>query len=335
MKSSLMRPASALFPLAGLICAFIGNAESVKTLFAFYFAIQLLSLCSTDAFRNAAAREPGMRRVDKRFGGALCTLMLGIALTWLGTAKLILPEEDMMGWIAWFGAAALINIEQLFEERMYALSRRTDGNVLSIVSNLLLTAGLLVDASGGMEGMFSGFYTLCTAGLAVLIAGGTSYIVEPARGYSLVPRNIGFFPKACVQAMLYPAACICLVRFSGILSALAGFIFWRLSRTVCRRANDESRSLNLLLVFASAIMVAAGEWIPAAFGFMAVVSLLCAVIVFCAPGWRLYTGTLLLIAAIAVNLVLPDKYSYAQYAGIGLCAIAVILNMHKAFLKKV
>jgi len=330
-----MRPASALFPLAGLICAFIGNAESVKTLFAFYFAIQLLSVCSVDAFRNAAAREPGMRRVDKRFGGALPTMLLGIALTWLGTAKLILPDADMMGWIAWFGAAALINIEHLFEERMYALSRRTDGNMLGIVSNLLLTAGLLVDAGGGMEGVFSGFYTLCASGLAVLIAGGTSYIVEPARGYSLVPRNVGFFPKACVQAMLYPAACACLVRFSGIHSALAGFVLWRLSRTVCRRASDESRSLNLLLVAAAAVLVVAGEWIPAAFGFMALVSLLCAVIVFCAPGWRLYAGALLLVAAFAMNLLLPKAYSYVLYGGIGLCAAAVILNLHKAFLKKV
>ena len=79
MKRSLMRPTAVLFPLALLAAALLGNAAAVAELFICYCVMQLFTLCSVDAFRNAAAREPGVRRVDKRFGGTFPVVILGIA----------------------------------------------------------------------------------------------------------------------------------------------------------------------------------------------------------------------------------------------------------------
>jgi len=58
-------------------------------------------------------------------------------------------------------------------------------------------------------------------------------------------------------------------------------------------------------------------------------------IVFCAPGWRVYAGAVLILGANAQRMLgfLPGEWSL--YAVCAACAIAVILNLHKAFLRKV
>ena len=323
-----MRPAAALFPLAGLIASLLGAARQTAALFAVYYILQLLTLCAADCFRNAAAREPGMRRVDRRFGGALIQMLPGL---FIGAFLILNYDVDRR---VIFTATFLI-IEHLFEERLYALARPADGAVLSVVSGLLLAAGLLLDSAGGVTGPFEGFYTFCGTSLTMLIALVTSFIMEGSHGFSPVPRNIVRFPGACVQTLLYPAACIPLLRFTGIAPALAGLVLWRLSRTLCRRTADESRRLNLLLVAASAILVVAGLWISLAWGFMALLASVCAAIVFCAPGVRLYIGIVLLAAALALQVsgLLPGQMLPAAVPAA--CALAVVLNLKRAFLKKV
>ena len=88
MKKILMRPAAALFPLALIL----GGAESIPLL-PIYFALQIFSLCAVDSFRNAAAREPGLRRADRRFWGAVLPLLVSLALI----ASVLIGEDFAAG----------------------------------------------------------------------------------------------------------------------------------------------------------------------------------------------------------------------------------------------
>lgn len=337
MKKYLMRPTAALFPLACMLPCFFGGAEMVRRVLNEYFLVQLLSLCSAEAFRNASAREPGLRRVDKRFGGALLVMILGGAAAALLNLYFHPMGGDWKLWIVPLAMGFLINIEQLFEERMWAIGKQVDGVVQGLVFYSLMAGGMIIDAGRGLEGPVAGFYGGCGAALGALIALAAAYITEPPRGFSLLPRNIGFFPKAAVQSLLYPAAVFFLIETMGVIAALAGYVLWRLSRTVCRRAADESRPLNLLLIFASAALVSAGKWIPMAYGFAAVLALVCAAMVFCAPGVRFYIGCALVVAAQAILITggIPGLEAYAHPMAWAICLIAVVLNLKKAFLRKI
>ena len=350
MKRSLMRPTAALFPIVLLVAVLLGNHILVANLFVCYCVMQLFTLCSIDAFRNAAAREPGVKRVDKRFGGTFPIVLLGIAvfalIIWLKADKTVFLNEYV--WI--IASAGSIIIEQLFEERMWALGHRVDGVVMSIISNVLLLTGLLLDASSGIAAPLdiNGFYTICGTGLGMIISVFTSYAVEPMRAFSLIPRNVGFFPKAAVQSLLYPAFITVLVYIAtwldesfveslidtmGTLEFMFGFLLWRLSRTVCRRAQDESRPLNLLLVTICAVSIVAGAWMPEFQGFIVTwIVLICAAIVFCAPSWRLYVGIVLLLIGIYHRAPIDE----VKMIPIVACTVgAVVFNLHKAFLRKV
>ena len=340
MKTGLLRPSAALFPLAGLTAALLGREESVISLFFLVHCIQLFSLCAADCFRNGAAREPGVRRVDRRFGGALVQLAGGILLLALA-ARFLFPREIRACSLI---AAACICIEQLFEERMFALSRSLDGAILSLISNLLLLVGLMLEG-GALEAPLPGFFLACAAGLSALIAAVTAYALERAHGFSLKPRNLPLCPRAVLQTLLYPAlgaAALLLHRRMGApqaqpLPLLSGLILWRLARTVARRAADESRPLNLLLLLPTAGLAAASAFLPALLPWAAalLLSLLCAALVFCAPSVRLFCGIFLCGGALALASLHPLPPTPCAAAACALSAAAVALNLRRAFLKRV
>ena len=343
MKKMLMRPSAALFPAVLLISGHLENGSFTVRLFFCWLMLQLCSLCSAEAFRNAAAREPGVRRVDRRFSGMWLQTLLGTGLL-AGLMRWIFGVNPLdMANIALPVAAACITIEQMFEERMFALSRRTDGVVLGVIANVLLLAGLCLDTSGGVASPVEmpGFFTACGAGLGALISVIAAYAMEPMRAFSLVPRSLGFFPKAAAQSLLYPAAMIALAAWRKMdldfTALMAGMMLWRISRTVCRRAGDESRPLNLLLMAVCGALTAAGMWFAplAACARGAAAAMICALAVYCAPGWRIYAGAALIVAAQAQLMFgfLPAEWSL--YAVSACCAAAVILNLRRAFLRKV
>lgn len=353
MNRRLMRPAAALFPLAALIAAAMGSAL-VGRLMLLYYALQLFTLCAVDCFRNGAAREAGVRRADRRFGGGITQLVLGTGL--LLAALLLCPELKPHFNAGLFAAAGCVTLEQLFEERMYALGRRVDGVVLSTIANLLLVAGLLLDGAGGVEVnlpvALEAPFTLGGAALGVLIALGTAYLVEPAHGFSFKPVNLALMPRSCAQTLLYPAAAleICTVLpenvrkgFAGLEPLLYGLILWRLARTTCRCTDEESRPLNLLLVVLLAIPTAIGAVFPelilcglplVSFAAAAALAALCAGAVFCAPAWRYWMGFALVLGADALLVLKPLPEMWNMAAGCACCLIAVALNLHKAFLRK-
>ena len=350
MKQRLMRPTAALFPLVGLIAALLsqGTRDFVLIVFILYYLIQLVSLCATDSFRNAAACEPGMRKVDRRFGGALPFMLIAVAAALLLARSFQSPSMDINTMYAVDHAryiqeqlfraaltAAFISIEHLFEERMFALGRRVDGVILSCICNGILLAGALIDA----EASAAGNIITVAAGIGMAISLVTAYAIEPPHGFSLKPRNVPFFPRACIQTLLYPAiACAAVLLQSNgngaqldaaIPAVLFGLIPWRLSRTTARRTYDESRPLNLLLIAFAAVSAIAAIWLPAVrpFALTATVALLCGAAVFCAPSTRLYAGIGLVIAA-----VLPLSYPYDLNAIPAL--VAILINIKHAFLRK-
>ena len=201
MKTGLLRPSAALFPLAGLTAALLGREESVISLFFLVHCIQLFSLCAADCFRNGAAREPGVRRVDRRFGGALVQLAGGILLLALA-ARFLFPREIRACSLI---AAACICIEQLFEERMFALSRSLDGAILSLISNLLLLVGLMLEG-GALEGenrlvhnqtAWSGF---CASPLLGSLLGGAKRLSQHSEALDLL-SGLGVLGTAVFLAM--------------------------------------------------------------------------------------------------------------------------------------
>lgn len=349
MNGRLMRPTAALFPLALLIAAAMGRAQAAS-LGLLYYGMQLCTLCAVDCFRNGAAREAGVRRVDRRFGGGIFQMMLGIGL--MLAAMLLCPVLKKQFSAALFAAAGCVTLEQLFEERMFALGRRLDGVVLSGIANLLLVAGLMLDGAGGVEAnlplALDAPFTLGGAALGALIALGTAYLVEPAHGFSLKPVNLALMPRACVQTLLYPAAALALVAAMRDASVRAepllyGMILWRLARTTCRRTDEESRPLNLLLM--ALMAMPAIIWALRSDGTLcgvelrpyAVASLLagiCAGAVFCAPAWRYWLGCALLLAAGALNALhpLPAVWNVVAVCACGL--LALVLNLHRVFLRR-
>jgi len=358
MKRSLMRLTDILFPLAGIAACICGNTYSPFYVFFCYYMIQFFSLCPVDSFRNAAAREPGVRKVDKRFGGAILPILFGIGVSLLLFRFMTDEPAEIIYVFPMLGAAACLIIEQLFEERMHAIGKSVDVLMMSIVSSVLLFTGMMLDTCWKLEPPMDAIFTLCGAALGMLISIIASFVAEPLHSFSIIPRNLGFIPKASIQTLFYPAA-MCAVMFmqirrgDGYIHALEeylafplliGLIPWRLSRTVCRRAQDESRSLNLLLIGCAALAIIVHMVFEMDFIYFRdveifhicaegmVLALICGAIVFCAPSIRFYIGTILIIAACNLHqFYIP----YVEYISIALSLIAVLLNLKKAFLKKV
>lgn len=335
MNQRLARPSAMLFPALCLIAALLRGAETVFLLLVFYFSFQLLTLCAPDAFRNAAAREPGVRRVDKRFGGAIAQILIGAAVLAAGLYFMPKPGETdtftMTSIILPAAAALLIIIEQTFEERMFALGRPIDGSLLALIANLLLAVGLAFPGENCE-------ILAASAAAGTLIALIASPMVAPMKSFSLLPRNYGYSPKAAAQTLLYPAAAAALMNFIEIdlPHALAGWILWRLARTTCRRAADESRPMNLTLITVCACAVGASVFLPwmAPYALACLLALICACVVFLAPSARLYIGVGLLLIADARHYFINFTI-YAQVAACVLAAAAIILNLKNALLRKV
>lgn len=331
MKNRLTRPTAALFPLACGVGAYLGRGSFM----AYYFALQLFSLCAVDCFRNAATREPGVRRVDRRFGGAFLPLIAGgavLAALWNLCAGLVPGGVQLAPALA----AGLILIEQLFEERMYALGRRIDGVLLSCVVNGLLTAGFLLDWASGAAWS----YLLGAAALGAAASVVTNYAIERPHGFSLLPRNLGDAPLACVQTLLYPLALAALEwgfhpyellkNPGGVLGAapLYGLMLWRLARAPHRRTADESRAMHFVLLALACVPAAASEWVGALApaGVAGILGLICGAAVFCAPTRRFVLGL-----SLAAAMLLPPPFPGFPAA---LALVALAMNARGAFLKK-
>lgn len=326
MKRRLMRPSAAFFPLALLVSAVFGNETTATAFLALWYALQITTLCAPDAFRNAAAREPGVRRVGKRFWGGIVQCIIGGALlAWpIWTLMRMLAVANSL--IPLAAAAFLMIIEQMFEERMFALGRNVDGALLSLISSVLLLLGLMLDAGSGVKapefynsllGRTAGlrnFYLLCGCAAAVLISIIMSLLIARGKGFTPFPINCGFAPRAMLQVLLYPAAAVGLTASGkfGIDTRhlLVGLILWQLSRTVCRRIKLESKPLDWLLTVVCAVFAVLACLHPAFMPYAVCcgAAFVCAAIIYLAPSVRLYVSLAVVIGIGVLAYLHPFPY---------------------------
>ncbi len=312
MKRRLMRPSAAFFPLALLISALFGDKTTTSMFLLLWYALQITTLCAPVAFCNAAAREPGIRRVGRRFWGGIMQLFIGGILLLAAQCiffKQALPVEITI-------AAFLILIEQMFEERMFALSRRVDGTLVSLISNALLTVGLMFSNANGLNNPtglnFPWLLGGCAA--AALISALLTFAIAPGKGFTLLPVNYGFAPKAMLQVFLYPALTAAIIFGTDISIEIrhivAGFILWQLSRTVCRRTQRESKPLDWLLTVITAVFAVLACLHPAflPYAICCGVALICAMAIYLAPSVRLYVCAGAALSILTLAYICPFGY---------------------------
>lgn len=328
MKRRLMRPSAAFFPLALLVSAIFGNQITTLVFLLIWYLLQLTTLCAPAAFRIAAAREPGVRRVGRRFWGGIAQCILGGALLFVPIGLLASSAAFTGGVVLLAAAAFLMIIEQMFEERMFALGRKVDGALLSLISNALLMTGLMLDAGSAVKApeMYSrllgrpvellNFYLLCGCAAAVLISIVLSLLIAPGKGFTPLPVNCRFAPRALAQELLYPAVVGAATFLPGTnfstLHILLGMVFWQLSKTVCRRTQTESKPMDWLLCIACAVFAVLAclhpAFLPCAVCCGA--ALISAVIVYLAPSVRLYISTAVVMGLIALAYFHPMPYLF-------------------------
>ena len=271
----LMRPANALFPLSMLAAICLGRGEAALALMRWHLLLQLCGFCAADCFRLGAVREPGVRRVDRRFFGGIVQFLMGAALALLAERRISLD----------FFAALCIGLERFFEERLYARCEQLDGALLSGIASLLLLTGLQLD--GGAIG----FYTLCGALLGALIGLLANLVLARFRGHSSLPCNLLLAPRALLQSALYPALAICAVRAlridesAALAPFLSGLILWRLAQSPAPRGPGERLPLALLVLFALLSALVARLINPALRPHLHAI-LLSALCIACATYWR-------------------------------------------------
>jgi len=327
MKRRLMRPSAAFFPLALLVSAIFGNEITTLAFLLLWYLLQIATLCAPAAFRIAAAREPGVRRVGRCFWGGIAQCIIGGALVFVPIASLASSAAYTSGFIALAAAAFLIIIEHMFEERIFALGRKVDGTLLSLISNGFLLLGLLLDAGNalkapeiysrllGRTAELGNFYLLCGCAASVVISIVLSLLIAPGKGFTPLPLNCRFAPKALLQELLYPAAAaMVIVTLPGnsifTHHLLLGLMLWQLSRTVCRRTESESRKLDWLLLGISAALAVLACLHPAFFPYALCcgLALICAAAVYLAPSVRIYAGMAVVIGLIALAYFHPFPF---------------------------
>lgn len=310
-RRSLMRYSAAFFPLALIAGAVFGDKTLVCGLLAAYFAMQLASFCAVTAFCNAAAREPAKNRVGKRFWGAIVQLIIGMGVIFC--AKYFYPEQHECLDSEILIAAVLIFFEQLFEERIFALSRKVDGTLITLIANGLMFLGIALDGGAflGNATPLAHPYLLggCASGaiMALLLL----ILLAEGRGFTLLPINYGFAPKAMVQELLYPAAMFALIFFAKfdipLVPLIFGWMLWRLCRTVCRRARTESKPLDWLLTITALAALILAHFFPAVlpYALASFAVLVCAAAVYLAPSVRLYVSLAILLLMTLAALFYP------------------------------
>lgn len=311
MKRKLLRPYAALFPPTLLASAVFGDQALTLRFLGAYFALQIASLCAPVAFCNAAAREPAMRRLGRRFWGGLTQLFLGAALLFCALRLVPLPFDARDGEI--LIAALLVLIEQMFEERMTAVSRSVDATLLALISGVFVLLGLVLTAEGTLPNSTPLRYPYLLGGcvLSALLGAVLTLLLAGGRGFTPLPINYGFAPKAMAQELLYPALIAAAVVWGKteptLPAVLTGWMLWRAIRSVCRRTRGESKAPDWFLCIVSAALSLLAYLFPTILPYALCASavLLCAMAVYLAPSPRLYVFAAVAFALTVLSYLHP------------------------------
>lgn len=244
MKKLPFRLSSLLLPSAFAIASVAGASNDISNIFILYTILLLISCAGPGSFRNAACAEPGIRRVDARFlGSAIICAVSGLIMVLCAILR-ISPEICTISCAI---SAVAILFEQLYEERLYAIGRSIDANLLSVVTSILFLGSALL--GNCMIGAIIG------CALALLI----TCFNQPIK-YRKPIFSFNYAPRALLQDLLCPAILavgLKLNLFTSV-SAYFGWSFNRLCRTFARCSSDETRMPR----FAFSIFIAVSAVLP-------------------------------------------------------------------------
>ncbi len=265
MAPSKQRPRLARMPdafLPAALAAFCvlrpGDLSGLKLYVAGLY-LSAFSLFAGRATRLAFAELPAIRRVRGSVKSALLLTLSGAAIL-AGVTRLVgQPEPALYARIA---AAALLNIEHIFYEYMYAIGDRRSAAMSRGLTALFTLAGLLLsDGEARWLAVMAALSALSALAVALVMGDGAR-----GRPNTAVLRCA---PRAALQTALYPAAALAVVagfRLNcGPAPFFAGLSLYELCRTPFRRSPPEARPLNRALMIVCA--VAALGLVPFATGF--------------------------------------------------------------------
>lgn len=250
MKRSPFRLASILLPAAFFIAACVKQDRNIFDLFCVYLIQLVLSCNAPGSFRDGAATEPGVRKVESRFIGAVCQSVIGIVILFALHAFISLPIAISVTLIA---VSSLILIVQLLEERLFAIGRETDGTLLSLISSVLLSAGLITD------------HILVPALISLAIAATVTLFNRPITFRKPI-FNFPFTMRSLLRDWMCPALMTLPVIFLSqpMAYAFAAWMITRACRTFARCSADESRRPLFALSFVLMLSAAVPLILPAA-----------------------------------------------------------------------
>ena len=326
MQMRLSRRSELLVPLALLLPALAGRAETAAAAAAACALGRLCTLCGAEGFRAAAAQEVSPGRVRGAWTGALlATLLLALAAYFYGPAVwawLLAAPVARETWLALWLTGTALPLARLADEYL-----RAAGQGETAALSALLRAALLAG------GAFCGFAWLAgAAAISALVAitlacavGGNPFAAPNA---AAVARQ----PAAALRALLYPLPGLLLLAGfwrRGAQGALAGYLLGlgllQCAATAFRRDRAESAPLRLLLAVPAAALSAlsplGAQWMAAAA--LAVFAALIGLAVYAAPTPRLLPTALLLIAACLLALFRPALAAWAA----PLCALLSLLPL--------
>ncbi len=323
MRMRLSRRSELLVPLALLLPALVGRAETAAAAAAACTLGRLCTLCGAEGFRAAAAQEISPGRVRGAWTGALfATLLLALAAYFYGPAVwawLLAAPVARETWLALWLTGTALPLARLADEYL-----RAAGQGETAALSALLRAALLAG------GAFCGLAWLAgAAAISALVAltlacavGGNPFAAPNA---AAVARQ----PAAALRALLYPLPGLLLLAGfwrAGAGWAAAGYLLgqalYDCAATPFRRDRRESAGLHLLLILPAAALCALLPFVPALRCAAALTAFAaCAgLLAYAAPSPRAALSLLALAAACLSPWLLPRFAGWAA----PLCAVLAL-----------
>ena len=243
MRRMISRPARAALPLGLGIYSLLmpGGAERALALITALMLARGLSLGAGGALRAAA----GSVVRASRLRGNLLTAVIMAAVGGIITIILCMLPIPVLGAIGiWTAAAgALVNLAQVFADRMYSSEDFRSAAVYDIIIAVLVLVGLLIsETDPWLMAVLPGCGML--AGLLLLSGLKNGNSLQPGM------KVLKFAPLALLRGWLFPAlitaAAIALTDIeTDIAAAFAGIAILEWCEPVFRRSDEESRACSV------------------------------------------------------------------------------------------
>lgn len=263
-KMRMVRASEALLPMVFLIASLLGRSAVAASVYVSQWSSLLLGLAAARGLRQAFSEQPSIRRVQ---GSVKMALMLQCVGAVLLLPILWLCRSTGLSVPIWYAiAGALLNIEHVFYEYLYATGDGSSAGQCRFITAVLLLGGILMTSlTPHTHPLASGILWPMIA--AALAAGVSAVIAWNVGGALKGKRNdqvVRCAPPALIQSALYPAASIALSRIPAVSNVFThsaapfftGLIAYELCRAPFRRGPSESDIMNRALLIASVASIA-------------------------------------------------------------------------------